>query len=248
MRSIGRILVVGLLALQAASQQVPEVGHAKLYTYGELLKQHNIPLTQSALVIALKNADADVRYLAAMKLAEDKRVEEVPAIREALAAETVSRDRVNMALALGLLGDESGVTELKKTYADANVIPEFRLYAIRYVLDLGAPNQGDCLTAAQDIGQSEETPISDRITALQLLVQFRGIRAEESERSLQLLEKSLQDKEPVIRTSASNTLARLGNPSSVASLIAAIGREKDQSVRTVFEADLTKLQGNVPPP
>ena len=134
MRSIGRILVVGLLALQAASQQVPEVGHAKLYTYGELLKQHNIPLTQSALVIALKNADADVRYLAAMKLAEDKRVEEVPAIREALAAETVSRDRVNMALALGLLGDESGVTELKKTYADANVIPEFRLYAIRYVL------------------------------------------------------------------------------------------------------------------
>ena len=58
-----------------------------------------------------------------MKLAEDKTVDAIPAIKEALIAEKIPRDRVNMAVALGLLGDRSGKDELKKVCADSSVIP-----------------------------------------------------------------------------------------------------------------------------
>src|ERR1700690_2529651 len=100
------VLFVSLLLATAsiAGQQAPEVSKAKLFTYGEILRQHNVELTESALTNALKSADADVRYLAAMKLAEDKASDAIPSIRQAREIEKAPRDRVNIALALGLLG------------------------------------------------------------------------------------------------------------------------------------------------
>jgi hypothetical protein len=89
------LLVAALLsfvtALNAFAQQAPpkiEVGGIR--TFGELLRKHNVELTQQGLLRALKSPDADVRYLSAMKLAEDKVVDAVPAIKEALAAESSS--------------------------------------------------------------------------------------------------------------------------------------------------------------
>src|SRR2546430_3563860 len=116
LRGVLLVVCVLLLLTFAATfaQQSSEVGTANLYRYGELLQQHHIELTKSALLRALKNSDEAVRYLAAMKLAEDKSVDAIPAIEEALAVERVLRDRVNIALALGLLGDQTGPTELKK--------------------------------------------------------------------------------------------------------------------------------------
>ena len=112
-----------LVALNASAQQTPpktEVG-GRLHTFGELLRERNVELTEPALLRALKSSDADVRFLSALKLAEDKVVGAVPAIKAALAAETVPRDRANIALALGLLGDPSGHDELKKMCADENL-------------------------------------------------------------------------------------------------------------------------------
>ena len=92
-----------VVALNALAQQVPAtIESGRLATFGELLQEHNVELTQPALLAALNSSDADVRYLSAMKLAEDKVVGAVPAMKAALAAETVPRDRVNIAFALGL--------------------------------------------------------------------------------------------------------------------------------------------------
>ena len=82
-----------------------------------------------------------------MKLEEDKAVDATLAIEEALAAEKIPRARVNIALALGLLGDPAGHDELKKVCADKDFVPEFRLHAVRYMFDLHFQKEEDCLAA-----------------------------------------------------------------------------------------------------
>ena len=79
------ILAVALVGGQPSSQD-----NGPGLTFGELLKRHNIQLTQPGLVDALRNTDPDVRYLAALKLAEDKAVETIPAIKDALASARVN--------------------------------------------------------------------------------------------------------------------------------------------------------------
>ena len=80
------ILAVALVGSQPISQQ--GFGE-KPQTFGDLLKRPNIELTQQGLVDALRNTDPEVRSLAAHKLAEDKAVETIPAIKDALASEKV---------------------------------------------------------------------------------------------------------------------------------------------------------------
>lgn len=242
------VLIVSLLLATAsiAGQQAPEVSKAKLFTYGELLRQHNVELTESALTNALKSADADVRYLAAMKLAEDKASDAIPSIRQALEIEKAPRDRVNIALALGLLGDQNGAAELKKVCEDGSFVPEFRLYAIRYVLDLHAHDDRDCMTAAREIAASGTTTVADRVTALSLLTQFGSLTPEEVRKTSTIMQKSLDDPEPTVRMAASNGLAGLGATSAAPFLARAIAKEKDQNVRAVFAADLEKLGSGGP--
>jgi hypothetical protein len=109
-----------VLALNAHAQQAPPKNavNGRLHTFSELLRDRDVELTESALLAALKSSDADVRYISAMKLAEDKVVAAVPAMKAALAAESVPRSRANIALALGLQGDPSGRDELKRICAD----------------------------------------------------------------------------------------------------------------------------------
>jgi len=235
-----------LTTASIAGQQAPEVSQAKLFTYGELLRQHNVALTESALTNALKSADADVRYLAAMKLAEDKASDAIPSIRQALEIEKAPRDRVNIALALGLLGDENGGTELKKVCRDKSFVPEFRLYAVRYTLDLHSKDDTDCLTAAREISVSPTATVADRVAALSLLTQFGSLTPSELRKTSAVMQESLGDPEPTVRMAASNGLAGLGATSAVPFLASAIAKEKDENVRAVFKADLARLQGGGP--
>ena len=88
------ILAVALVGSQPISQQ----GFGgKPQTFDDLLKRHNIELTRQGLVDALRNTDPEVRSLAAQKLAEDKAVETIPAIKDALARESVPWTRMNIA-------------------------------------------------------------------------------------------------------------------------------------------------------
>lgn len=86
-----------------------------------------------------------------MKLAEDKAIDKIPAVKQAPVVEETPRVRVNIAVALGLLGDAEGHDELKKLCGDKTFPSEFRLYAVRYMFDLGVGNDEDCLHAASGV-------------------------------------------------------------------------------------------------
>lgn len=241
------LILLVLLIPNTAAQQIPEVQVAsvRLSRFGDLLREHSIDLTERALVRALKNPDSEVRFLAAMKLAEDKAVDAIPAVKQAMAAEKTPRTRVNVAVALGLLGDPDGCDELKKVCANGDFPPEFRLYAVRYVFDLGVERDEDCLHAAEEIVQvvdSENRTVADREAALELLPRFRNLTSDESKKIFQLVVYRLHDPEPTVRMAASQSLVSLGNAAAIPYLEAAIAREQEEGTRSVFELNLKKLQ------
>jgi HEAT repeat protein len=179
-----------------------------------------------------------------MKLAEDKVTDAIPAMRQAVAEEKVPRARVNVALALGMLGDPTGKIELKKMCADRGFVTEFRLYAVRYMFDLQSPDDPDCLAAAEEIVESRDVNFGDRISALGLLPLFQNLTADESQMIFDLVLACLDNPEPVVKMAASNALASLGNSAAIPYLEAAIDRGWEEGTRAVFEADLTKLRKN----
>jgi len=236
-----------MLIPKTSAQQTPEaqVSSVQLSRFGDLLRERHIELTEPALLLALKNPDSDVRFLAAMKLSEDKVSAAVPAIRGALAVEKVPRARVNIAVALGLLGDKSGRDELKKVCADGDFPSEFRLYAVRYMFDLGVEKDEDCLHAAEEIARiidSENRSVGDRCSALELLPRFQNLTADESKKTFQIVVDRLHDPEPTVRMEASQSLASLGNAAAIPHLEAAIASEHEESIRSVFELNLQKLR------
>jgi|SRR5579863_5484822 len=248
MRDVVLVMLLLSCALQHGfAQQSPGSGEVKLYRYGDLLLQRGIQLTEPALVNALKNPDASVRYLAAMKLAEDKAVDAGPAIEQALAVEKAPRDRVNIALALALLGDPVGDAHLKKICADKDFTPEFRLYAVRYMFDLHFQKDKDCLAAAEEIAESQKANFGDKTSALELLARFKGLTVEESQKVLKVVASRLEDPEPVVRMASSQSLAALGDAAAVPYLESALAREQDENIRSVFEKDLKKLQADSKP-
>jgi HEAT repeat protein len=238
------IMLPFVMLLGVFAQSAPEVGHVELLRFDTLLRQHNIELTKPALLRALKNPNSDVRFLSAMKLAEDKVTDAIPAIRQAVVDEKVPRARVNIALALGLLGDQTGKIELKEMCADRDFVPEFRLYAVRYMFDLHSQDDSDCLAAAEEIVQSKDVSLGDRTSALGLLPLFQDLTADESQRIFNLVLACLDNPEPVVQMAASDALASLGNSAAIPHLEAAIAREQEQGTRAVFEADLAKLRKN----
>ena len=244
------LLAAALLSFVAVvnafpQEAAPKIEVGRIRTFEELLRNHNVELTQQGLLRALKSRDTDVRYLSAMKLAEDKVVDAVPAVKEALAAETVPRDRADIALALGLLGDPSGRDELKKMCADENFPPEFRLYAVGYMFDLGIERDKGCLQAAEEIVKltdSANRTLSYRVTALELLVRFRNLSSEDRQAVFGLVLARLKDPEAPVRMQASSSLASLGDQDAIPYLETAITEEKDEVIRSVLNANLEKLQ------
>lgn len=236
-----------VVGLNVSAQQTPpkiEVG-GRLRTFGEQLRERNVELTEPALLRALKSSDAEVRSLSAMKLAEDKVVGAVPAIKEALIAETVPRDRVNLAFALGLLGEPSGRDELKKMCSDENLASEFRLDAVRYMFDLDAEKDEGCLHAALDIAKfvdSGNRSVGDRITAFELLARFPKLTSEESQSVFDLLLHGLNDPDPYVRMQASSAFATLGDRSAIPYLKAAISQEADENIRAMLTINLNRLR------
>jgi HEAT repeat protein len=100
-------------------------------TFAEALQRHHIALTRSALLAALRSPEAEVRDLAAARLAEDKDKNAIPAIAQALASERVLGAKVNIAFALAQLGSETGTSTLKKACHNSKVSPVLGLRARR---------------------------------------------------------------------------------------------------------------------
>ena len=254
-----RLFLFAVLSLAvvrgAAAQQSPEVQvdlGTHHFSIGDLLHMHNIDLTAPSLVAALRNTDPEVRWLAAVQLQEDKVVEAIPAIYQALESEKAPRARVNMALALALLGDTEGRDEMHRLCADETFPPEFRLYAVRYMFDLHVSKDESCLRTAEQIANlvsPDYHTIAHRISALELLPRFHDLTPEESDKVFRIVARRLKDPEPTVRMQAGRSLTVIGNPAAITDLQRAIAREDEEGTRNVLEQELEKLQaGSARPP
>lgn len=103
-------LLVGFWLASAAAQIVVEI-NKQPPPVGEQLAQHGIGSDKQSLIAALKNRDAEVRLLAALRLGEPDldavRGDSIPALGEALRTETDPMAASTMAAVLG----GSGISE-----------------------------------------------------------------------------------------------------------------------------------------
>jgi hypothetical protein len=68
---LGPLLLKCAFSQDSASEQFsPSTGHFE--SFAQMLQERKIQLTEDSLVAALRNPDPDVRYLAALMLAQDK--------------------------------------------------------------------------------------------------------------------------------------------------------------------------------
>jgi HEAT repeat protein len=207
-------------------------------TFKQLLRERNVSLTGEALVAALRNTDPQVRYLAALVLAEDKETNAIPAIADALATEKVPETRVNMALALAQLGDENGIAALRDDCSNSELAPSLRMYAAKYLLDLHSEG---CLNSIEDVARSAKDP-GARILALSQLARFQHASEADSDKIIRSLATGLSEKEPMVMIAASHGLSAFGSLAGIPYLQRAIAAEHDRTVRSIMQADLQGLQ------
>jgi HEAT repeat protein len=212
-------------------------------TVAESLQNHNIALTKTALVAALRNPDQGVRALAAVMLAQDKATDTIPSIAEALARESVPRARLNIAMALAALGDERGSAVLKAVCSDSNAQISLRLDA---TIDLLNGGNDSCSTAVVEILESNAD--HDYLaSALTLAPRFRHATSNDSQKIFHLMVGALQDKEPSVRISAGDALRTLGSASAIPYLENAVTKEENEAVRSQLQAALEALQQRTRP-
>ena len=227
------ILAVALVGGQPSSQD-----NGPLPTLGELLKRHNIQLTQPALVDALRNTDPEVRDLAAHKLAEDKAVETIPAIKDALASEKVPWTRMNIALALAAMGESIGFDTLEDNCKNQDTSGNIRARSAEYLLRFNRDST-TCLSGVLDVLKGGST--GDRMVAAALLPRYHNLSMEDSEKEFAGLVEALQASNPSVRMAAGRAFADLGDTRGVAELRLAVGREQEEVVRLQLEEDLKIL-------
>jgi HEAT repeat protein len=207
-------------------------------TLTELLKQHHVDLTEAGLLGALQNPDAQVRFLAAARLAEVKAMDAIPAITEALTAEKVPETRINIAFALAQLGEETGVVELTSACVKPDLPDNLRLRAAGYLLDL---KKSGCLATTLSMLKPDADPGS-RIQALSLVQRYDHLSADDFRKSLDLIVKALTDQTTAVRIYASLALGTFGDASAIPPLQNAIANEQDDGVRSQMQESLELLQ------
>ena len=228
---------VALLTLTVVAQ---DVSSGRIVTFKEALRERKIELTEDSLVSALQNPDSHIRYFAALVLAQDKAKDAIPAITEALDKESNPETHVNMALALAQLGSDKGDVSLTEACTDAHLAPMFRVYAAKYLLDLG---KGSCLSTLESLLRSGADP-GVRVLALSQLARFQDVGAADSQAVLESVLGALFDKEAMVRIAASHALVSLKSVSAIPNLKQAIAAEQDEGTRSVLEGDLRQLREN----
>ena len=223
------------------SQPLPQENGA-LPTFGELLKRHNIQLTRSALVDALRNTDPEVRDLAANKLAEDKAVETITAIKDALASEKVPWTRMNIALALAGMGESIGFDTLEDNCKNKGTSGAIRTRSAEYLLRFNRHSTA-CLSGVLDLLKGGSN--GDRIAAAELLPRYHNVSKEDSETVFTGLVEALHAPAPAVRMAAGQGLADLGDARGIAELERAIAGDQEQVVCSRLEEDLGILRNKI---
>lgn len=237
------LAVASVLIMNVPAQQRTQAKSGQPETAKVVLQRRHIALTQSGMVAALRSPDPEVRESAAQVLAENGAKDAIPSIVEALKAETVPANQVNIAFWLAQLGEEMGRASLKGTCDDPSKPRPIRMLAainMRYLKD------DYCLPAVVDALQSDDDPDS-RMQALSLVPGFGHLSPEESQKLFDLVVKALEDQTPGVRMTASHTLGRLGNVSAMPHLQGALAKEDNETCRLQMQIDLQRLQKQAQP-
>lgn len=232
------IFFLGVMVVGAFSQDTtPKVNiGGPPASLAQQLRLHHVELTEAGLIKALQSPDEQVRYLAALRLAEEKDIGAVPAIEEALAKEKVAETRINIAIALTQLGQEKGMQTLTDDCNDSKLPGFFRARAMTYMLRLGSTA---CFRAALDLLGGDP---GSREQILSLLPQYPHPSIQESDEILEAITKCLTDESAAVRIQASEALRTLANASAIPFLQNAIATEQNDVVRLQMESALKTLQ------
>ena len=164
----------------------------------------------------------------------------LPQMLEALASEKLDLTKVNMALALAVLGNDAGMDALQSGCQDRNWGAQARVEAAEYLTNL-QPDSTVCLNALLEL--AETAPTGYRIQAFSILAKLHDLSAEDSQRVFTAVMSSLQAAQPSLRIAASQAAKELGNIAAIPELEKALTKEQEDPVRFQMERDLAGLRG-----
>jgi HEAT repeat protein len=236
------LLVGALLTGAAAPAQVAPLAPKWLAgtptppveTFADGLARHHIELTETALVAALASPDGEVRSLAAAQLAAMDDQPALPAIIDALEAESDLQVQVNLAGAASWLNSRRALDKLQQLCQNLNVPSTTRLDAARYVSNKDLPT---CFSAVEQVEQSGRDA-SLRVLALEAAVNYRGQAA----RAQALAISALADLDPTVRIAAVEALRSLHATGAGDALGRALQAEGDDTVREHLRAAIRALR------
>ena len=209
------------------------------------LQLHGYALTKESLLRGLRDANAQVRSMAADELAKQGEKDAAPAIQQALSSEKAMGTRVLMADALARLGVEAGTLELRAICEPAAASDHVRLVAAK---DLLAAGDATCRDQVIDMvramsSRGDEAREDLLIYGLTLFLgrfapPFQQKEAEVREVATTLLRDSRRG----VRMAASNALGEHGDATSLAVLQEAAAAETSDIVRVRMLANIKILQ------
>jgi HEAT repeat protein len=210
-------------------------------TVDSVLMQYHIPNTIPTLRAALKNPDPNIRTLVAGVLAQDKDVDSIPLLREALESEQIESVKLSIATALASLKDYKGLDSLKTTCNDRDVRPTTRLIAANRLLEGG---RDDCTASVVDILGETPDP-SSRELGLQYLRRITSAPSSLLPMLQTILLNELRDTSPINRQYASECISVFGDVNAIPALEKAISIEKDQATRFHLEENLHRIKARL---
>lgn len=220
-------------AKETAAQAPPTIENA--------LMEYHIPNTIPGLRTALKNPNPNIRILVASVLANDRDVDSIPMLREALENERVESVRLVLASSLATLKDWQGLDSLRKTCNDRDDTPTTRLLAANRLLDAG---DNTCMVSVVDILGDKPDPPS-RELGLQYLRRITFAPSFLLPKLQTILLNELRDTSPINRQYASECISVLGDANSIPALENAISVEKDQPTRLHLEENLKRIKARL---
>jgi HEAT repeat protein len=192
-------------------------------TFAAGLERHNIPLTEPALLAALRDPDGEVRSLAAAQLAA---MDDHQALKEIVRAIQDERDpqvQVNLAGAGSWLGSRLAIEQLERSCQDINVPSTARLDAARYV---SHKQLATCFPSVREIARNDQDA-SVRMQAVTAAVYYHG----QGDGAQAIAVRALDDVDPSVRIAAADALRSLRATAAIRALETALGSEGDETAR-----------------
>ena len=224
-----------------SAQNVSPASSGALKSFAESLHARGIAVSEPSLIAALRNLDAEVRSLAALKLAEDHDADAIPSIENALSIETVASARIGIASALWSLQDPKGAVYLQGMCSDSSLSIYVIVDVVRGLSNINessAPCAGIILSYL-DSHRDSETRSSVLWTLSEM---YKWVPQNKASQIAGILQAMLSDEAPYVRLQASHALVEIGLRPSAQAIRDAISREKDPMVRASLRRDLSVIE------